>query len=89
MFTALLDRIPGIAQVQLVHTAPTTVEVRFQPEQGTGADQVRHRVTTEVGALLSAHGLNHVTVTATDRPPQRTAGGKVRTVIPLGSKAVG
>lgn len=87
VFTALLDRIPGIAQFQVVHTACTTVEVRLQPELGTDANQIQHRVITEVRELLSTHNLDHVTVTVTvtDKQPQRTVGGKLRTVIPLSS----
>ena len=86
-FTALLDRIPGIDQFQLVHSTPTYLVVRLRPAPGTDPDQARHLVTTEIGQLLSAHGLEHVTVTTVDEQPERTAGGKLRTVIPLGGGA--
>jgi hypothetical protein len=42
-------------------------------------------VSAELSGLLADHGLANVTVERAAEPPRQAAGGKFRTVIPLGS----
>ncbi|GAA4392867.1 phenylacetate--CoA ligase family protein [Brevibacterium pityocampae] len=81
--TALLDRVPGVELVQLVHTAPAHLDVRLQSAAGTDAEHVRQAVHAEIRRLLGDHGLGHVIVARGEGPPQPTPGGKFRSVIPL------
>lgn len=81
--TAWVDRVPGVELVQLVHTAPTHLEVRMQFSAGTDPERLWQAVHTEIRRLLVDHGLGHVTVARGDGPPQPTPGGKFRAVIPL------
>ncbi|MBB6346996.1 hypothetical protein ACWGH8_22440 [Nonomuraea muscovyensis] len=82
-FGTLLDRVPGIEQFQLVQTTPTTLRVRLKPATGADPDQVWRRVHDEITHLLTEHRAGHVTVERAQEPPERSAGGKFRRIIPL------
>jgi phenylacetate-coenzyme A ligase PaaK-like adenylate-forming protein len=79
----VVDRTPGVELFQILQTAPTRLSVRLYPEPGTNPDQVWAAVHDEITGLLAGLGLAHVTVEQDPEPPQQTAGGKYRTVIPL------
>ncbi|MBT2231138.1 phenylacetate--CoA ligase family protein [Nonomuraea sp. NEAU-A123] len=82
-FGTLLDRAPGIEQFQIVQTAPTTLRVRLQPEDGADADRVWEAVRGEITHLLTEHKAGDVTLERAEEPPQRAPGGKYRRIIPL------
>jgi phenylacetate-coenzyme A ligase PaaK-like adenylate-forming protein len=79
----VIDRTPGVELFQIAQSAPTRLSVRLLPEPGADPDQVRRSVVEGLAALLTSLGLAHVAVDADAVPPQQSAGGKFRTVIPL------
>ena len=85
-FGTLLDRTPGIELFQVVQTAPATLRVRLRTAGPAGADPERvwRSVLDGIAGLLASHGLHHVAVERADEPPERSPGGKYRTVVPLG-----
>lgn len=83
-FGTLLDRVPGVAQFQLVQTAPATLRVRLRSAEGTDTDRVWQAIRDEIGRLLTEHKADHVTLELADEPPQQSPGGKFRRIIPLG-----
>ena len=80
--SALLDRVPGIGVAQIVHTAPTQLDIRLQAAPAADPEHVWAVLRHELTALLDVHALTHITLSRDPRPPQPTAGGKIRTVIP-------
>ena len=81
---ASLYHIPGIEQVQLVQTAPTSVRLRLRRASKADPDRVWAAAHTAIRDLLNAHGLGMVSVERAEEPPEQTPGGKYREVIPLG-----
>ncbi|MGK2868368.1 MAG: phenylacetate--CoA ligase family protein [Mycobacterium sp.] len=81
--SSLLDRVPGITLAQIVQTTPTSLTIRLQSRTGADLDHVRAVAHRNLSELLKEQGLAHVIVTFDERPPQPTAGGKIRNVIPL------
>ncbi|MGC7097338.1 phenylacetate--CoA ligase family protein [Amycolatopsis lurida] len=83
-FGTLFDRTPGVELFQVEQTAPTTLRVRMQLAAGADTEHVWREVHRELDQLLTDSKLDHITVQRADEPPRQTAGGKYRTVIPLG-----
>ncbi|MCY1061540.1 hypothetical protein [Nannocystis sp. SCPEA4] len=83
-FGTLLDRVPGLAQFQLVQTAPATLRGRLRIAAGADVERVSQAVRDEVGRLLREHTLANVTLELADEPPQQSPGGKFRRIVPLG-----
>ncbi|MGW5051431.1 phenylacetate--CoA ligase family protein [Actinokineospora sp. NPDC004072] len=79
----LVERIPGIDLFQIVQTTPTTLQIRLQPRSGAEPEQMWATVHGDITRLLVQHDLSHITVERAEEPPQQTAGGKYRAVIPL------
>jgi len=82
-FGTLLDRVPHVELSQMVQIAPTTLRLRLRLEPGAEADGVWRTVHTELARMLAEHGLQHVSVERGEEPPEQSAGGKFRAVIPL------
>lgn len=80
---SVIDRTPGVQLFQIIQSAPTRLSVRLYPEPGADPDRVWAAVRAEITDLLTGLGLAHVTIEQDPEPPQQTAGGKYRTVIPL------
>lgn len=83
---ALMFEIPdaaGIEQFQVVQTAPATLRIRLRLASGTDPGRVWEAVRAEITRVLADRGLGHVTIERADEPPEQSAGGKYRTVIPL------
>lgn len=78
-----LDHIPGIALFQIVQTAPARLRVRLRLDPGAEPDGVWRAVHAALARLLRAHGLDQVAIERADEPPEPSAGGKYRTVVPL------
>ena len=83
VFGTLVDRIPGIEMFQIVQTAQTSLRVRLRVAAGADTDHVWQTIRSEISRVLEEHGLAHVTVERAEEPPERSAGGKYREVIPL------
>lgn len=84
VFATLADRTPGVERFQLIQTTPTTLRLRLHPTAGADPERVWKALHTQIEELLTDHGLGDVTVERAEEPPEQTAGGKYRTVIPLG-----
>ena len=68
---------------QIVQTGPTRLSVRLLPDAGAEPERVRAGVREAIAAVLTDLGLANVAVESAPEPPERTTGGKYRTVIPL------
>lgn len=78
----LLDNIPAVEVAQIVQTSPTDLRLRLQVAADADPEQVWHTARTEIDHLLTSHHLDHVTLSRATEPPQQTAGGKYRAVMP-------
>ncbi|MFO0845320.1 MAG: hypothetical protein U0797_23540, partial [Gemmataceae bacterium] len=78
-----VDYVPGVDLFQIVQTRPTSLRVRLRPAPGADPERVWEAVQSELSRLLAGHGLEQVTVERAEEPPEQSAGGKYRTVIPL------
>lgn len=86
-FGMIASHIPGIEQFQIVQTAPMTLCVRLRAAPGVDPGRSSQLVLTSIERLLAEHGLSHVTIERSDEPPQQSAGGKFREVIPMTERA--
>lgn len=75
--------VPGVEQFQIVQTAPATLRVRLRVAAAADRLRVWEAVRAEIIRVLAANGLDHVTVESTEEPPQQTAAGKYREIIPF------
>lgn len=82
-FGSLVDRTPGVELFQIVQTAPARLRVRLRPAAGADQGRVWQAVCGEIMRLLEDHKLDHVTVERAGEPPEQSAGGKYREIIPL------
>ncbi len=80
--SALLDRTPASSWPRSCRTLRTGLSVRLRPAAGADREQVWRSFSTEIDALLRAHGLD-VALHLDGAPPQPSAGGKYRLVQPL------
>ncbi|WP_430781535.1 phenylacetate--CoA ligase family protein [Actinoplanes sp. G11-F43] len=76
----LADRTPGVRLFQIVRESPQRLAVRLLTEPGADGDGVWERVHEQVRALLDGHGLTGVVIERDPRPPERSPGGKFRSV---------
>jgi phenylacetate-coenzyme A ligase PaaK-like adenylate-forming protein len=79
-----VDQIPGLELSQIVQTTPTNLRVRLRARGDADPDRVWEAVQSELTRLLAKHQLDRVTVERAEEPPEQSAGGKYRTVIPHG-----
>ncbi|MEU1728321.1 hypothetical protein [Nonomuraea sp. NPDC005692] len=75
--------VPGMEQFQLVQTAPTVLRVRLRAAGGADADRVWQAAHDRAVHLLTEHKAGHVTIERAEEPPEQSAGGKYRKIIPL------
>ncbi|WP_193314926.1 nitroreductase family deazaflavin-dependent oxidoreductase [Georgenia thermotolerans] len=80
---AVLDGTPGVELFQIVQATPTSLRLRLHQAGGADPDAVRAAALAGIRAVLTDLGLSHVTVEPDPDPPEQSAGGKYRTVIPL------
>ncbi|WP_336211665.1 hypothetical protein [Nonomuraea sp. LPB2021202275-12-8] len=83
LFGTVLDRAPGVEQFQILQTTPTTLRVRLRSGDGTDIDRVWQSVRDKITHLLAEHRAGDITLERAAEPPQRSAGGKYRRIIPL------
>lgn len=84
-FSTLIDQTPGVELGQIVQTGAHRLAVRLRVDPQVDLRQTWGRLQAELDQLLAQYELGSVGVSLSDEPPQQTAGGKYRPVIPLGS----
>lgn len=87
LFATVLDRTPGIAQFQLVQTAPEVLWLRLRPAPDADPGTVWDAALRALAALLVDHGAA-ARVERAPEPPQQGPGGKFRSVVPAASGPV-
>lgn len=83
LFDALVDRVPGLERLQIVQTAPDALRVRLRVSVAADAEAVWGRLAKELQELLARQQAGAIRVERGAEPPEQTAGGKYRTVLPL------
>lgn len=76
-----IDHIPGVELFQVVQRTPAILRVRVKT--AGDPERVWQAIDAELRRLLVEHKLDRVTVERAEEPPQPSAGGKYRTVIPM------
>lgn len=82
-FVTLIDSIPGVSQFQIVQTTPTNLRVRLLCNTDSDPNQVWEKVYQNIIYLLKGNNVHNITVERGSESPEKTQGGKLRTVIPL------
>jgi phenylacetate-coenzyme A ligase PaaK-like adenylate-forming protein len=82
-FGMVVERVSGIELFQIVQAAPTELRVRLRIASGADTARTSQSVRDAIHDLLARNGLGNVTVTSAEEPPEASAGGKYREVIPL------
>jgi phenylacetate-CoA ligase len=77
------DDVPGVELCQLLQTSTTGLRLHLRTAQGGKAGQIGQAVEAQIRGVLDKHGLNNVTVERADEPPEQSAGGKYRSIVPL------
>ena len=83
LFVASVDRVPGVEMFQIIQTTPTGLRVRVRAAPGSEHARVAQAVSAALRELLFARGLEDVAIVSADEPPEQSAGGKFRQVVPL------
>lgn len=78
-----VNHVPGVELLQVVQRTPSAVRVRVRPSAGADPARVWDAVRAELARLFAAHGLEDVVIERAHEPPEQSAGGKYRSVIPL------
>lgn len=79
---SLMDRVDGVSEFQVVQEQPAVLRVRMTVAPGADADSVWSAVRSELTAVLDRAGAAAVAVERADEAPERSPGGKLRTVVP-------
>lgn len=79
---SLMDRIEGISESQIVQEHSSGLRVRMALTAEADADRVWSTVRSELRTVLDAAGAAGVAIERSEELPQRSPGGKLRTVIP-------
>lgn len=74
---------------QIVQTSPTVLRVRLRLAAAADSDRIWHVVHAEIRRVLDDNALAHVTVERAQEPPEQSAGGKYRSVIPASTTGGG
>jgi len=80
-FDTLLDPLPGLDLYQVVQTSPAALRIRARISRDEA--RVWQEIESGIKALLQRHGLDNVHIEVGSEPPEQSAGGKFRPVIPL------
>lgn len=77
------DAVAGVELSQFVQTAKTSLRVRLHYTADADRERVWQSVRASIGRALAAHGLENVAIEQAEEPPEQSAGGKFRQVVPL------
>lgn len=78
-----LDDVSGVELFQVIQTAPAKLRVRLKVAEGANRERVWSEINSKLTRLLSDRRLGHVALELAEEPPEQSAGGKYRTVIPF------
>lgn len=80
--SSVVEEIPGVHRTQIIHTAPTTLRVRFDATPDGGEEEeVWGHIEQALRSFLHDYGISNVTIEAASKPPQRAErSGKFRHV---------
>ncbi|WP_046502335.1 phenylacetate--CoA ligase family protein [Streptomyces odonnellii] len=79
----VVDRAPGLELAQVVQTGPAALSVRVRAAQQADPERVWQAIREEIHRFMGSYDLMHVTVSQATDPPQQSAGGKYRLIIPF------
>ncbi|PZG22078.1 phenylacetate--CoA ligase family protein [Nonomuraea aridisoli] len=77
------ERVRGVALFQIVQETPTSLRVRLRAADGMDAEHVWLDLRRRLTELLADNKLAHVTVERDAEGPRQSAGGKIRSIVPL------
>ncbi len=79
--SSVVEEVPGVHRTQIIRTAPTTLQVRFDVTPGATEEDVWKHIEQELQSFLRTHGISRMTVEAASEPPRRDSrSGKFRHV---------
>ena len=79
---SVVDEVAGVRRSQFIQTAPTTIELRLDPEPGMDVEKLSYNLIAHLNAYLASLGLSNVEIIRSSEPPQQSArSGKFRQVI--------
>jgi len=79
--SSVVEEIPGVHRTQIIRTAPTTLQVRFDVTPDATEEEIWKHIERELQSFLRTHGISCITVEAASEPPQREErSGKFRHV---------
>ena len=79
--SSVVEEVPGIHRTQIIRTAPTTLQIRFDVTPNATEEEVWTHIERELQSFLRTHGISRITVEAASEPPQREErSGKFRHV---------
>jgi phenylacetate-coenzyme A ligase PaaK-like adenylate-forming protein len=79
--SSVVEDVPGVHRTQIIRTAPTTLQVRFDVTPDATEEEVWKHIEREFQSFLRTHGISRITVEAASEPPQREErSGKFRHV---------
>ncbi|MFC7029245.1 phenylacetate--CoA ligase family protein [Halomicroarcula sp. GCM10025710] len=77
----VVEDVPGVRRVQIIRTAATTLQVRFDVAPETAREAVWKHIKRELQSFFGNHGITGTTIEAASEPPQREErSGKFRYV---------
>ncbi|KOU57380.1 coenzyme F390 synthetase [Streptomyces sp. MMG1533] len=79
----VVDRAPGLELAQVVQTGPAALSVRVRAAQQADPEKVWQAIREEIHRFMGSYDLEHVTVARATDPPEQSAGGKYRLIIPF------
>ncbi|SFL44949.1 Phenylacetate-coenzyme A ligase PaaK, adenylate-forming domain family [Halogranum rubrum] len=69
--SSVVEEVPGVHRTQIIRTAPTTLQVRFDVTPGATEEKVWKHIERELQSFLRTHGISRITVETASEPPQR------------------
>lgn len=82
-FSTLFDRIAGIERFQIIQTEPAALRIRLHIGSRAQKEEIWPIVEAEMKRMLAENNLQNVAIERGSEPPEQSAGGKYRNVIPL------
>lgn len=80
-----VDHIPGVELLQIVQATAGRLRIRLRADSSADHTHVQQAVVREILRVLEQLELHDVAVESTNEPPEQSASGKFRAVIPLGA----
>lgn len=79
---SVVDEVAGVRRSQFIQAAPTTIQLRLDPEPGVDVDKLWYDLIAHLDAYFASLGLSNVEIIRSSKPPEQSArSGKFRQVI--------